>query len=370
MRIFIPTYTGSHKIVSLSLDTKTKEDLLSEKVLFWHVENNSITEYPSGQAIIVRDKNIILSFKQCNNYDIFEVGNNGIAYRCYDDSSNENLFFVTGKCNSNCVMCPSPENMRRRGEAAEIDRLIEVAGHIPSDTSHLTITGGEPFLAGRDIFRLLDYCKHKFTRTEFLILTNGRVFVLNEYCTLLRNTIPENTTLGVPIHGSVAALHDAITQAPGSFQQTIIGLKRLHDMGIKIEIRIVVCKNNVSDMENISSLILKMFPKSGRVSIMAMEMTGSAYMNRENVWIPYSSSFRYVKDAIKTLTAGGVNVVLFNFPLCTVEKKYWTLCAKSISGYKVRYAPVCSNCMVRDSCGGVFAGTLHFEEADLKPVRI
>lgn len=369
MRISIPYYDRGYKVVSISLDNRTKDDLLSESVSFWHIDEQGITEYPGGN-FITDDKKAIEGFSQCGNYDVFEIWENGTASRVYNDQTNENLFFVTGKCNSNCIMCPSPEQMRRMGDKANVDNLIEIAGHIPSDTSHLTITGGEPFLAGRDLFRLLNYCKNKFISTEFLILTNGRVFALKEYCRLLKETIPSNCTLGIPLHGSSAERHDSITQAQGSFLQTLTGLKRLHQMGIRLEIRIVVCRNNVKDIPEMASLVVRELPKVGHVSIMAMEMTGSAFLNRETVWIPYSESFPYVREAVSILAESGINVMLYNFPLCTVDRKYWTICAKSITGYKVRYADKCSQCDVKESCGGVFAGTLHLEKADLRPIRI
>lgn len=369
MKISIPSYQGGHKVVSIALDEQTKDDLLSEDVIFWYVCDHGIVEYP-GEISITDDKETVDGFMSCHNYDVFIISENGSVFMSYNSSSTENLFFVTGKCNSNCIMCPSPEHMRRSGEEANIDLLIDIASHIPADAPHLTITGGEPFLAGKDLFRLLNYCKQKFTCTEFLILTNGRIFAIDEYCQLLHKTIPGNTYLGIPIHGASAEIHDSITQAPRSFQQTLTGLKKLHNMGIKLEIRIVVCRNNLLDIEGIAKLIAKQLPNVDRVCIMSMEMTGSAFINRDKVWIPYSESFMYVKKAVDRLASAGINVKLFNYPLCTVEERYWTLCEKSISGYKVRYGKDCDQCSVKASCGGVFAGTLNLEYADLRPVLI
>ena len=39
-----------------------------------------------------------------------------------DDSSLDNYFFVTSKCNSNCVMCPSPDLFRKSGETQGLKR--------------------------------------------------------------------------------------------------------------------------------------------------------------------------------------------------------------------------------------------------------
>ena len=36
------------------------------------------------------------------------------------------------------------------------------------------------------------------------------------------------------------------------------------------------------------------------------------------------------------LIANGINVGLYNFPLCSVPKAYWGLYKKSISEYKIR----------------------------------
>ena len=369
MKISIPSYDGGYKVVSIAADQPTLEDLISENVRCWHINGSSIVEYPDC-SFVSDNPEVIKKISSCNNYDVFEVGKDGTAFRCYDDSSSENLFFITGKCNSNCIMCPSPEHMRRNGEDADIDALIEIAGHIPANTPHLTITGGEPFLAGRNLFRLLDFCKYKFTGTKFLILTNGRAFAVDDYCRLLEKTIPANCTLGIPIHGSTPETHDAITQSTGSFGQTMTGLKRLQRIGITLELRIVVCRNNLEELVKIARLITRELRGTDRVCIMAMEMTGSAYMNRHQVWVPYRKSFPYVKQAIHELTGAGINVMLFNYPLCTVEKKYWTLCARSISGYKVRYTSCCEDCAVKDSCGGVFAGSLQLEEADLCPINL
>lgn len=367
MRTKIPSYTGDYRVVSLALDEKTKQDLIDENVDFIYVTSDDIVIYPE-EGVLTDDVKIVDRLLECNNYDVFEIYEDGTVFRCYDDRSSENLLFITGRCNSNCIMCPSPENNRRNGNTASIDDLIMIASHIPSDASHITVTGGEPFLVGKDLFRLLAYCKEKFIGTEFQILTNGRVFALEDYCKDLAESIPFNTSIGIPLHGSCAEIHDAITQTNNSFAQTITGLKRLIGIGIKVEIRIVVSRLNVKNLSEIADLIVWKLSRVHHVSIMAMEMTGSAYINREKVWIPYGESFLYVKPAIEKLIQNGIDVRLYNYPLCVVDKDYQMICSKSISSWKVRYAEECEACKLKESCGGVFAGTLLLENEELKAV--
>lgn len=367
MKIRISNYDGGYKVVSLSLDERTKADLEKEEVDFLQLRDKELLLFPED-TVLTTDLEVVEQIKSCNNYDVFEIWEDGTLSRCYDDSSQENTFFITEKCNSNCVMCPSPEYSRRRGDTANIDDLINIASHIPSDVSHITVTGGEPFMVGKDLFSLLDYCKNKFENTEFQILTNARVFAVKEYCELLRETVPYNTVMGIPIHGSCREIHDAITQSEGSFQQTVTGIKRLQTMGIQTELRMVVNNGNIDDIVEIAKLITRDFPRTNHVSIMAMEMTGNAYINRDSVWISYKDSFPYVKDAVDVLIKAGINTRLFNYPLCTVDRGYRTLCYRSISSWKVRYADTCNDCRLKDSCGGVFAGTIKLEEGELEAI--
>lgn len=63
-------------------------------------------------------------------------------------------------------------------------------------------------------------------------------------------------------------------------------------------------------------------------------------------------SFQKAKTAIEILVTSGIDVQLYNFPLCAVEHDYWRLAAKSITEYKIRYMEACDECSVKPICGG------------------
>ena len=367
MKIRLPFPSCDHRIVSLAKDSVTAADLAENSLSFILIENGKVLLLPENVSVAVAEEDY-KKLSSCGNYDVFELFPDGMVLRVCDCSSAENVFFITGACNSNCVMCPSPATSRKHCPKPDIDLLIEIAKHMPSDLPHITVTGGEPFMAGKDIFRLFDYCKEKFERTEFQILTNGRVFAVKEYCDLLWETVPYRSILGIPLHASVASLHDSITQSPGSFLQTTTGLRNLLSRGCRIEIRIVVNRLNINDLENIALLIADCFPETAHVTIMAMEMTGNAFVNGEQVWIEYRESFPHVKRAIRALIKSGIDVTLYNYPLCTVEPEFRTLCAKSISPEKIRFADACDGCSLRDACGGLFAGSFRWEASALRKI--
>lgn len=247
MIVKLENYNGKYKIVSLALSQAVKKDLLKDSLDFIYVSDNDIRLYPEDVQIS-RDKNIIRKFEAAHNYDVYELWENGRLSEYYDDSSLDNYFFVTGKCNSNCVMCPSPDISRQKGGNTSVNTLIEIAKHIPTDAPHLTITGGEPFMVGQEIFRFFEFLRDKFECTDFLLLTNGRIFAVDSYVQRFAEKAPKNSIVAIPIHGSTANIHDMITQSKGSFNQTKIGIKKLLKVGIHVELRIVVSRLNKDDM--------------------------------------------------------------------------------------------------------------------------
>lgn len=303
----------------------------------------------------------------CENYDVLIINEWGKGYQHFANENDDNPLVLTQKCNSNCIMCPTPEAMRRRDDDTSMDMLIESVRYIPTDARHLTITGGEPFLAGEKIFTLFSEIKCRLPRTECLLLTNGRALGYTAYAERFAATAPQSIVVGIPLHGHHAGLHDAITRSPGGFSQTVAGIRNLIRYGFQVEIRIVVSRLNAAHLTDIARLIVSEFHTLHSVKIMGLEMTGNASRNAEQVWIPYREAFLRSKEAILFLVRHGINVGLYNFPLCAVDTDCHLLCRKSITGYKIRFAQACEQCLKQPSCGGIFAGSARYALQDVKP---
>lgn len=367
MNVKFKEYTYGYRIASLVLDECAKEKQIAKELSVLYVGNTEIILFPDN-VVLSRDIADVEKMRQFNNYDVVEIWENGIINRRYNDKSDDNYFFVTGSCNSNCVMCPSPDVTRKNVPETNISDLIELARHIPSDAPHLTITGGEPFLVGERIFPFIQYLKDSFPSTEFLFLSNGRVFAVEKYLKQFVESVPSNSIVAIPVHGSCDSIHDSITRASGSFRQTKHGIKQLLKNNIRVEIRLVISRLNIDDFDKIADLVISQFRGIEYVSIIAMEMTGNARVNKEQVWIPYREAFDSIVGALRKLIESGIDVKLYNFPLCTVQKSFWTLCEKSISENKVRFAESCEACKYKAACGGVFAGTFQLERDELKVI--
>lgn len=271
----------------------------------------------------------------------------------------DRTLFVTGQCNSNCIMCPYTTNQRIRAQHEPLYVLLRCVQLMDSYAPYLCITGGEPTLIRRDFFALLQCVRDHFEDCLVHILTNGRAFCYGDYVRDYRSVRPSRTLLGIPLYGHTTALHDHITQAPGSFEQTLRGLERLYAHGEHIELRIVVSKLNAHALPHLAQMIIDKFPKVYCVSVMGIEMMGNAMIYRDDVWLDFNRSMEIISPILDQFLKSGVQVQLFNFPLCKVQLRHWPIYRKSITLSKVKYLPDCECCAMKPRCGGFFETTAH-----------
>jgi hypothetical protein len=136
-----------------------------------------------------------------------------------------------------------------------------------------------------------------------------------------------------------------------------------------VEIRIVVSKLNAEFIDKIVDLIVTELKGVYTIKFIGLEMLGNARRNIEQVWMSYTDSFKYMKFPIKKLVLNGFNVGIYNYPLCCVDKGYWSICEKSITDYKVKYLSECDACSKKDACGGMFSGTYRLMEGIVNAIK-
>ncbi len=363
MILHFDEYTSGHKIASVARNEELLKILINQDLNVLFV-NEDIILYPENIVLKLNENDKAKIIYLLDN-DVVEIHESGKCFRTFCSDSPDNALLVTDKCNSNCLMCPVAESIRKNGSSKDITTIKEIIKYIPPFAEHITITGGEPFILGEGIFDVLSDLK-KLQNTEYLLLTNGRAFSIRKYAEQFFKTSPPKIIIGIPLHGYNSETHDYITQSPGSFEQTFYGLKNILKYDVNVEIRIVVSKLNYSFISKIAELIVQEFGRAFCVKFIGLEMLGNAAKNTNKVWIPYHEAFESCEEAIDLLVSNGIDVGIYNFPLCTISKKYRYLSYKSITDYKIKYSDECKNCLNKDSCGGIFEGTIRLVD-DLKP---
>ena len=342
--------------VRFSVDNIEQDVQIGLNVIYINQEQHTATFYPFKKTYRIQESEWE-RWKNLNDFDAISVDQSGICYCFYEAGSGETTVVTGLGCNTNCVMCPVSEKSRIHAYPAPLSELTNQIEYFGTSVEHVTITGGEPTLLKQALIDIIKKVKQQCPVAEILILTNGRTFCIEPYAEMFIQNLSAFDRIAIPIHGSTNAKHDAITQSNGSFEQTLRGLQILASGKMQLEIRIVVSKLNYTDVSNIADAILKL-PRVTVVNFIGLEMCGNAIKNRDRVWIDYSVAASSCENAIEKIIHAGIDVGLYNFPLCAVKRKYWSICKDSISDYKIRYKPECADCSVREICNGVFSSTI------------
>ena len=352
----------------MAIIDKEQRSVFDDEFEHLSVEDDEI-RFSSDNVSIKIDKDNLSVFSELHTGDVISINEKGIYNILYNQEQGETVFYMGGNCNSNCLMCPAGDAERKKDYSRQWLDTLGFIKMLPAQICYYVITGGEPTLNKDGFLTVADYIKNKFIETGGIILTNGRSFASGQFADEFKERAPKDIMLAIPIHGASEKTHDVITQARGSFKQTMKGIRNLIDREFYIEIRIVVTKLNCNETLGIAKLIADYFPDVFRVNFIGLEVRGSCFKNRKEVYITPKDSFDKSKSAIDYLLSKGINVGLYNYPLCNVDREYWLLCKKSIAYEKSVYDSGCDYCDMKEECGGLFNSTLKAVAPPINPIR-
>lgn len=293
-------------------------------------------------------------FEYLQDGDVIAIGTERPNIRVlYRRQSAHNSFLLTERCNHYCLMCSQPP--KNVNDDWIVDELFEAIPLIAKETEEIGFTGGEPTLLGERFLRLVRDMRDHLPKTALHILSNGRRFVdaafARDYAALQHHDV----MLGIPIYSSVSQVHDYVVQADGAFDETIRGILNLKTFGQRIEVRVVVHRQNYAHLPALADFIARNLTFVDHVALMGLEMTGFAKANIEALWIDPYEYRDELYAAASLLDDFGLHTSVYNHQLCTIDRRIWPLTVKSISDWKNEYEPECAICSVREQCGGFFA---------------
>lgn len=287
--------------------------------------------------------------------DCILLDNDGIVTVVWEKNAVMNPLLLTEMCNCCCRMCPQPPKAHDKSLTEIAKRIL---GLISINTNQtICLTGGEPTLLKKDFFDILSIIKVKHPGSQVMLLTNGKSFSDFEFTRQFVSVRPSNFISCVSLHSDVDEEHDRIAGVKNGFYKTIQGLHNLALFRETIEIRVVVSRLNASYLESIATFIYRNFPFIYHCAFMGMEITGLALENYDEIWIDPTNYREQLSKAVSVLSRGGINVSVYNLPLCLIDKGIWSYSRQSISGWKNEYLPICDNCNVKGKCAGVFSSS-------------
>ena len=306
-----------------------------------------------------------LNIDELNEGDVVLLNNNGEMSILWDVKSNQNSLMITEECNCRCLMCPQPprkDTTERHKINKKILGMLE-----PEKVSYVCLTGGEPLLFQERLIEIFSILNTRFPNTEVTLLTNGKNFSNFELCKNLSNVMTKKTVICISLHADTDLLHDKITRSNGSFNEITKGIHNLAKFRKKIEIRYVINSMNFARLKSFSEFVYRNFPFAVHVAFMGLEISGYAKNNFSKIWVDPQDFRNEVEEAVLSLHRRGMNVSVYNIPLCLTSKKIWEFTRQSISSWKNDYLEVCDTCDVKKSCCGIFT-TSEYHSENIQPV--
>ena len=161
---------------------------------------------------------------------------------------------LTYYCNNNCRFCFSHStglNKRSIDYSALQNALLS---SLPTADDMIVLNGGEPTLHPH-FYEFLEYLNANYD-SNVRIYSNGRKIAVNKL------SIDRKNTFVIPVHGD-RALHDAMTQVPRSYSETLDTLREMEYMKIGYSIKIIVTPELLQQDFDILAFLLqnKLHPK-------------------------------------------------------------------------------------------------------------
>ena len=169
---------------------------------------------------------------------------------------------LTTACNLRCVHCYEGNEHHCINNELKYDDWIRVLHQLKAvNCKSIQFIGGEPCL-NRDLENLIkvavDLGFEKIT-----IFSNATIISDS----LIDLCAQKHINFRFSLYGGKAEIHDSVTNIPGSFNKTILNVKKLIDKGVVVSPAVVILKQNENHLAGIENLITSLGLKCNQFDI-------------------------------------------------------------------------------------------------------
>lgn len=287
------------------------------------------------------------------------------------------------RCNNRCKFCVQGDkrNFLAAKDLKEIKKDLEEA--FKKGKTEAVLTGGEPTLHP-DFLAIVKLAKSiGFKNVQ--IQTNGRMFAYLDFC--LKTIEAGATEFSPAVHGPNAKIHDFLTSVPGSFDQTIQGIKNLKKLDQRVITNTVITTQNYRNLPLIAKLLVGL--NVDQFQFAFIHISGRAAKNKNWIVPQKSKIMTYVKRGLDIGIKANKRVMTEAIPYCLM-KDYENYIAEKIipkgSVFDIDFAiedyakyrrdegktksPDCIKCKYNEICEGPWKEYPEiFGWSEFKPIR-
>lgn len=281
----------------------------------------------------------------------------------------EDIIRVVFRCNQSCRFCFVSTHL----PTAEGDVIEDAIRAAARRGRKITLSGGEPTLHGR----IVEYVRlaKSLSTLPVLLQTNAVRLADRALAEALAEAGLDQAF--VSLHGASAAVSDAVTHAPGTFEKTLLGLDHLMQCGVSLQINFVICQANMHELPAWVELLAQRWP--GAFANVSFVAPSTDVVPRERSLVPrYTDVLPVLAEAVALADDLGVPIGGFEsmcgIPLCLVPRRlerYFDLpdIPPGFDQGEFTKPSACSACTLASRCYGIRRGyvALHGHD-ELRPV--
>ncbi len=225
----------------------------------------------------------------------------------------ERIDIKTGfHCNNKCFFCVQGDKRFEHGDKSTADIRVQLERAI-EDSDSIVFTGGEVTIR-KDLPELVGHARSLGFKS-IQIQTNGRMLA---YRKLAEQLVEAGATEFSPaLHGHKAELHDYLTRAPGSFDQTSKGIRVVKSLGMTVITNSVITRSNFRHLPELAALLVRLGVDQYQFAF--VHPVGSA-MTHFGAMVPRMSMIEpYVKRGLRVGLAAGRRVMTEAIPYCLMR---------------------------------------------------
>jgi len=216
------------------------------------------------------------------------------------------------ECNNSCRFCVQAQK-RKFGSKTTVQIKKGLDAARKTGCKGVIFTGGEPTIR-EDILELVSYARKTGFNT-IQIQTNGRMLAYMNFCKSLSDAGANE--FSPALHGHTAPLHDFLTSSPGSFRQTIQGIKNIKKLGRRVVTNTVVTKPNYRHLPEIAKLLVKLDVDQFQFAF--VHPAGNAYKNFDSIVPRISLAAPYIHKGLQIGIDAGKIVMAEAMPYCLMK---------------------------------------------------
>ena len=257
-------------------------------------------------------------------------------------------------CNQACAFCFVSTHLPPATDAA-IEAAIRGAA---ARGARIVLSGGEPTLNPR-LIAWIQLARAVSTRSVCLQTNAVRLDDPKLCSAVVAAGVSEAF---VSLHGATAEVCDAVTDTPGTFVRTLVGIDNLAAAGVEVVINYVLCEANQGEFQAFVQLVADRWPRA--LANYSFVAPSTDLVPKEKRLIPrYSDVLPHLAAGLRLAAARGVRVVGFEsmcgIPLCLIPQPFdraqlqlLAIPEGSDEGEFLK-PPVCAGCSLNAQCYGV-----------------